>query len=203
MVPIDAAAARALVPSNYTVLLGQTGKAVAFAGLKMCESLMLDGVDVGNASTSDVGIMIEAPDGTDGIHYYQVWWTSDNLLLVQRLAVQGWVTGWSSNDTVTYTATLPVLADSTFAVPSFNYSGAAKVVAGPLPPENHAYGWHMGFKGELKVDKVLSSSVFGSGSGKLTAGEGSPLVQVIGGTSADGSALWSVYSMTGNVGATQ
>ncbi|MHB1261791.1 MAG: hypothetical protein ACYC2H_08760 [Thermoplasmatota archaeon] len=190
------AEARQFVPASYT-LLGGGGQTAGFIALKECTDLTIDGVSVGNASTSDVGVFIDK--GEPGVfHYYQAWWTTDNAALWARLQAQGW-SGGVANDT------LETLGGSTgagearadVAYERATYSISAQVLAGPASAENHAVGWFDTPNGTVTVDKVLHGAVLGTGSGTMT-GDGD--AGTLFGSPSRGTALWMEYAMDGRVG---
>lgn len=198
---VPVSVAREFVPANYSLLGEETGRAVAFGALKACDDLVLDGASAGAASTSDVGVFIEAPDGTDGFHYYQTWWHTDHAALRARLHAQGWL-GELVNGTVVDDARAGGVAGTvSFEVPAADgaYAGEASVAGAPAPATNVATGWFDGPRGTLKVVKELPATEFGGGQGTLTAAEGSPMAKLLGAASASGPAIWNVYDMTGRV----
>ncbi len=190
--------ARKFVPAKYAPLGDASGKAVAFAGLKICDDVKIDGVSIGRASTADVGVLIASPDGSDQNHYYQPWWLSDNEILAGRLTAQGWRGGYTNGTTLTATLTQG-FGNVAFNVPWSNgtYSMAGTVFSGGLPPAATFTGWHDGANGTVAVRKTLTSTAFGSGVATLTAA--GPMAEFIGAT-ATGLALYNEYAMDGTVG---
>ncbi len=199
MTTITVARARLFVPTNYSISGQQTGNAVAFGGLKVCLELLIDGVSIGSGSTSDVGVNIDSPDGSDGNHYYQTWWLSNHKDLAGRLAAQGW-RGNLTNETVLTTTFSQGAGEASFAVDWMDgaYQGRGTVASGPLPPALTFTGWHDGANGTVKIRKTLTSTAAGSGTGALTA-QG-PMSDLFGPT-ASGVGIWNEYGMTGSVGA--
>lgn len=195
-VPVPLEAARAFVPANFTPLVGAGGRAVAFAGLKLCEALWLDGEDAGPGSTSDVGVLIEDPDGSGGLHYYQTWWVTDHPGLAARLAAMGWR---SAEAGTSLSGAGPAGAASASVVwDAGAYELTGTFAAPPVPPSNLATGWHETPAGTLRVVKTLASFEVGAGPGAVDADAG-PMAELLGAAHADGAALWNVYDMTGRV----
>lgn len=197
--------ARTFVPAHYTLVGEDTGIAQGFAGLKVCNELELDGFPIGRASTSDVGISIESPDGTDGIHYYQTWWTTDHPVLSSRLDAQGWRTDLVHDDELVDQRVEGLAGLVNFTVPwsQGGYTAEGAIASPRAPGSLVATGWFDGPNGTLTVAKTLTSSVQGAGVGLLTAEQGSPMATLIEGTETQGPALYSHYRMTGQVGAAQ
>lgn len=196
MIQMTEAEARLVVPQGY-VLLGAAGQAAGFIALKECTDLSIDGVSVGNASTSDVGVFIDK--GEPGVfHYYQAWWTTDNPALWARLHAQGWH-GGLANDTLEALGASVAVGESAAVVSAENatYSITAQAAAGSAANDSHAVGWFDTPDGTVKVDKLLRGSRLGSGSGTMTGdGEAGELF----GSPSRGTALWMEYAMDGRVG---
>jgi hypothetical protein len=203
LVPVPADVARELVPRDYVMIVEPAGTAVAIIGLKHCQDVNLDGQPIGPASTSDVGVLVEAPDGSDGFHYYQTWWTTNNFQLHRVLLEQGWPSILAGS-ALSVDAPVPALALAASAQVLWR-DGAYNMTAAPFPiapggNNNRAVGWHDGEFGTLAVDKTLDARETGTGLATVSMEEGSPLERLVGATTAQGAALWSVYYLTGNVG---
>lgn len=201
MVPTGILNARRFVPEEYRVLGEQTGNAVAFVALKKCDDLILDGVSVGPASTADAGILIQSPDRSSGLHYYQSWWYTDNAALWSKLSAQGWVGALVPGGTVS--GPVPnTMGAATFDIPYAKnpLSATASVYARNLPPTNEATGWQSTPTGTMTVHKFLASTEFGAGVGTVQAQLPTKGSALIAGPSATGVAMWNVYGMTGTVG---
>lgn len=196
IVSIPVAQARAFVPANYTLLGESSGRASGFIALKECSDLLIDGVSIGPASTSDVGVFVDK--GEPGVfHYYQTWWTTDNPQLWARLHAQGWH-GGVSNDTLTPLGDLPLgMPGAAVAYANATYTISGNGAAGALTGDNSAVGWFDGPLGTVTVDKVLAGTRLGSGPGTMTGtGEAAALF----GASAQGDTLWNEYELDGTVG---
>lgn len=201
IVPTGALNARRFVPAEFRVLGEATGAAVAFVGLKICDDLVIDGVSVGRATTADAGIMLQSPDGTDGLHYYQSWWYTDNQALWSKLAAQGWVGAFAPGGSVLGPEAASVGVAS-FDIPYAKnpLSAQGTVAALNLPPVNDATGWQSTPTGTMTVKKVLTSTEFGAGVGTVRAQMPTKGSALIAGTATSGVLLWNVYDMTGVVG---
>lgn len=197
---IPVAAARAFVPDGYTIQGEATGRAVAFAALKMCDDLHLDDASIGPASTSDVGVLLDSPDGSDGIHYYQTWWITDNPDLWNRLEAMGWRGALVQGTSLDAAITAGLAGTVRFEVPwpEGAYAVEAPTGQATIPPANTATGWQDTPNGTARVIKILKSNNLGGGVGTLTADAGSPMADLMG-ASARGPALWNVYDMDGVV----
>lgn len=198
IVSIPVAQARAFVPASYVLLGESTGRATGFIALKDCGDLVLDGTSVGPASTSDVGVFIDKGE-PDVFHYYQTWWTTDNMALWARLAAQGWH-GGLSNDTLTPLGALPAgMPGAQVAYANATYTISGNTAAAQRSGANRAVGWFDGPFGTITVDKRLvgTGTRLGSGLGTLTgSGEAATLF----GASAQGVTLWNEYDLDGVVG---
>jgi hypothetical protein len=195
---IPAQQARRFVPTGYAPIGEETGNAVAFGGLKVCSDVKVDGVSIGPASTSDVGVLVSSPDGSGDNHYYQTWWLTDNPRLAERLVAQGWRGGLVPNTTLA-SSLLYGEGTVTVNVPWANgtYTLSATIVAASAPPANTFTGWHEVANGTLAVHKTLTSTALGSGPATLTAS--GPMADLVG-ASATGSGVYNEYSMEGTVG---
>jgi hypothetical protein len=200
---IPVAAARVFVPAKYKLLGEATGQATMFAGLKVCADLALDNASVGPGSTSDVGVLIEAPDGSGGLHYYQTWWITDNAALGARLDAMGWNASVVEGTKLEDARVAPLGVGSLrYAVPwsAGAYSAEATLAGGTVTGTLDATGWEEGVFGPVRVTKTLASTESGAGRVTLTTAPGSPMARLLGGAaSADGPALWNVYAMKGRV----
>lgn len=190
------AEARQFVPPGYT-LLGGGGQAAGFIALKECSDLTVDGVSVGNASTSDVGVFIDK--GDPGVfHYYQAWWTTDNAALWARLHAQGWYGGLAVDTLGLLGGAVGVGEPSAdVAYRNASYSISAQAVAASATNDNHAVGWFDTPNGTVTVDKTLHGVRLGSGSGTMT-GDGD--AGTLFGSPSRGTALWMEYAMASRVG---
>lgn len=200
-VPVDLASAQVFVPANYTIVLNEAGLALAFAGLKVCPDTRIDDVPIGPASTGDIGVVIEAPDGSDGLHYYQTWWITNNLGLYDRLTRMGWNAS-AVGGTVLSDGRLEGLAgDLNVVVPWEEGTYEASTTAATIPagPPMHAVGWQDTPFGRVKVDKTFAIGQFGLAPGILSADEGSPVARLMGGSESVGVAMVASYAMTGTV----
>lgn len=196
IVSIPMAQARQFVPTSYTLLGAPTGRATAFAGLKQCADLALDGVSIGAASTSDVGIFVDK--GEPGVfHYYQAWWTTDNPIVVARLLAQGWTTGLAVDELMAMPS-LPVgssAAQVEWANATYDFVGSD--IAAAVPGDNRAVGWFDAPAGTVTVDKTLRGTRLGAGTGSIV---GDGLAGQLFANAEDGLSLWNEYAMDAAVG---
>ncbi|MGB0652404.1 MAG: hypothetical protein ACPGQL_04315 [Thermoplasmatota archaeon] len=199
-VPATADDVRPLVASGYQMLGEETGQVTLFAGLQVCDELLLDGIGAGPASTSDVGVLIQSPDGTPGLHYYQLWWLTDHAGLAERLQAMGWDAGYVPETNLTDGRQMDLLGPVAASIPWAGgaYSVTANVLALPLPMDADATGWQDGPFGTVTVAKNLASDQFGTGIGSIVARDG-PLASALGGGVAQGTALVNLYQMRGMV----
>ena len=196
LMSVPAEQARPFVPPQYELVGAVSGSATAFAALKHCDDLAVDGLSVGPASTGDAGVFVD--QGEPGVfQYYQTWWATDSAALSGRLQAQGWPVVLA-NDSLTFTP----LAQAAMAAASVEsaehgYEVAANVAFARAAGDNRAVGWFDGAAGTVTVDKLLASVQLGSGTGTLVArGTAAELY----GPNAVGIALWNEYEMLGNVG---
>lgn len=198
---VPLAAAREFVPAHYAIQGEATGRAVAFVALKTCDDLLLDDASAGPASTSDVGVLLDSPDGSEGIHYYQAWWITDNAALWSRLQAMGWRGGLVPDTALEPALVGGVAGPATLRVPWSEgaYAADATLGAATIPPGNLAVGWQDTPLGTARVIKSLASTSLGGGAGTITADDGSPASKLLGGTAARGPALWNEYDMDGVV----
>ncbi len=198
---IDEDTAGKHVPPEYIPLVEPGGRIPAFAGLKDCGQLIIDGQLAGPGAISDVGIMIESPDGSEGLHYYQMWWITNHEPLWEKLELMGW-RGDLSNDTILNSPNqAPGLGAASFSVPweKGGYDASATLVSAGAATYTQVTGWYQSQNGSLRVAKTLDSTYVSVGQGGLSMEAGSPMIGVVGGPHMESAAMHMNYNMKSRI----
>ncbi|HEV8359603.1 MAG TPA: hypothetical protein VGR28_04010 [Candidatus Thermoplasmatota archaeon] len=202
LVPVEVAAVRGFVPPNFTLVGEQGGRVPVFFGLKECPSYSVDGGPPRAVMISDVGALIDSPDGSEGSHYYQLWLVTNDSALWAQHAALGFVGGVAAT---TFSASQPapvpaplalgVSADIPWANGTYGFDATIPSAA-PTAPAATFVGWHLGPEGLIRMPKDFTYTAYGAGSSDFRAAAGSPAASLTG-ESAQGSALYNEYAMTG------
>ncbi len=195
-VPVDNV--RTFVPDNITILADALGETVFFAGVKSCDDVSLDGAPGAPGMISDVGVLIEAPDGSGGNHYYQLWMVSDHEAFVRGHEALG---VWSGLAPTNYSEVEagPGVAEVDWQVGwlegSYRADGTAGGVAGA--PATDFTGWHWGPQGLFRIQKSFTYTHYAGGESEIVAVAGSPMQTLLGAVFKDGLALHNHYDHSG------
>lgn len=181
-VTIPAENARQVVPEGYEIVADETGEAAAWAALKRCETNTLAGDDVGEVATANAGVLVEAPDGSDGLHFYQPWWITDDPDLHARLEAQGWDASLEPDLALQadITAGAAGSVEATTPWSRGGYGMVADVHLGPNPQEYVVTTWHEGSDGTVRMAEVLTLSEHSYGPATVATEEGSPARDLFG-----------------------
>lgn len=156
---------------------GIAGLVVAVAS---CEAISVAGREAGPGRFSDVGVMIESPDGTGGEHLYQLWQVSDHHDLVRLMSTVGMAT--DSAD-ISFEKTIGSAAGSVTSTLFDTYE--LSVFANP-PESGTGTGsntwWHDGSHGVVRVRNEGRNFAANLGTYVLTLADGSPLTKMLGTT---------------------
>lgn len=198
---VPAEGASDLVPGGYDVLLDETGRATAWAALKVCPEGTLDGEGIGERASGNAGILVESPDGSDGLHFYQPWWITTNEDLHQRLEAQGWEV-FHEPDLALGTDFVAASSGSVQAeIPwtAGDYGMEAEVVQGPNSQEYEIITWHEGVHGTLQMYEFIDLHEHSYGPSTITAEASSPAADLFG-TEQEGAGLHFVMDADFTVG---
>lgn len=206
LIPVEVERVRSIVPANYALVGEQAGRVPVFFGLKDCPDYVLDNGTARRVMIGDVGALVESPDGSEGNHYYQFWLvTSDAAVWAahQALGFRGGVaaTTFSSVQPTPVPPPVPApvawLIDAAIPWAEGNYALNATIPAvAPTAPAARYTGWFDGPRGVVRMPKDFTYTAFGSGTGSLAAAEGGAPANLTG-PSANGSALYNAYALTG------
>lgn len=200
-VDVPAENARQIVPEGYEIIADETGQAAAWAALKRCPTNTVAGADTGTVSTANAGVLVESPDGSGGLHFYQPWWITDNPELHARLERQGWNAWLEPNLTLEADRTAGA-AGSVEARAPWNEGGygmTADVSLGPNPQEYTVTTWHEGANGTVQMAEVLTLAEHSYGPATVTTEELSPARELFGPERA-GEALYFLFDGEWTVG---
>jgi hypothetical protein len=199
-VPVDRA--RAAVPEPYVPrsLSGDAASADVLLAVARCERLNVDGQTVSGRVVVDAGVVIETPDGTSGAHVYQLWQLSDSREVSAAMASVGvrggQVAGLGVDDAST------ALADGARATVPWTdspYDLAVDGAVGDATSASSTTWWHRGPRGIVRLGYSFPRAASRFGAGKVSAREGSPLAQLLGGTSASGNGFVGRLDFAGRV----
>lgn len=187
---VPAENARAVVPDGYEIPADDSGLAEAWAALKVCPEGTLDGEAIGERAQGNAGVLIDSPDGSDGLHFYMPWWITTRAEVHDRLQAQGWEADHQPN--LDLELDLVQSSGSVEAEIPWHqgaYGMSAEVVQGPNPGEYLVTAWHEGDNGTLQMAEVLTLEEHSYGPATITAEEGSPASALFG-TEREGEGLF-------------
>ncbi len=190
---------REFVPDNITILGQETGETMFFAGLKACDEYSVNGALPQPGMVSDVGVLIEAPDGSDGNHYYQLWMASDHEDFVgahEALGVWGGLAQTNYTETELAPQALEANAQIRWGEGSYTIDGTSG--GSPSAPAAQFTGWPGGSLGLFRVEKSFTYSHYAAGEGSVVGSSGSPMQSLLGTVYKDGAALHNHYDMVGS-----
>lgn len=195
---VDAAGARAVVPTNFTILGGAQGRATVAIGVAKCKKTGLQGNESENVSLSDAGVMIQPPDGAPGIHAYQLWSHTD--VREQRAAMR--TLGIPSDlgeFTLDQGALTPLApAKATAGANASNYTITGATLAPRAPINFEISWWRATNNGTIRIHYVFTGTS-AEARGTVTAPTGSPVAKLLGTTSAEGGGFLPQFGGTGRV----
>lgn len=137
---------------------------------------------MGTVSTANAGVLVESPDGSGGLHFYQPWWITDNEDLHARLKAQGWNASLERNLTLEADLTAGAAGSVEARAPwsRGGYGMTSDVHLGPNPQEYVVTTWHEGANGTVRMAEVLTLSEHSYGPATITTEEGSPARELFG-----------------------
>lgn len=172
--------ARALVPSQYTLLL-DGGQARMVVRVVHCSSVEVDGKAMGSTIVSHIGIGLVGPDPSVNLNNYTLWYATDNARLHARLTAAGVNADKSNFLSVNLSGGALAVASSSPHTPSFSVNGTAELPTGAAVPTSASW-WDDGSFGPVRSRTALPAIQFGVAHTVLTTPSGSELATLIGGT---------------------
>lgn len=187
---VPAENAHAVVPEDYEVVADDSGFTEAWAALKFCPEGTLEGEEIGPRAQGNAGVLIESPDGSDGLHFYMPWWITSRQDEWERLQGQGWMAYHEAD----LGLELDLVASSgsvAAAIPwsQGGYGMDAQVAQGANPQEYVVTTWHEGDNGTLQMAEVLTLHEHSYGPATISAEGGSPAEELFG-TEREGEGLF-------------
>lgn len=184
LVPAEAAALRVWVPEEYVIVGEDTTKALLVVTFLTCEGLAPGTNAPTPGSFSDVGVVIEAPDGSEGDHLYRIWQATDHFTTAAALQRFGLIEGFVPGTGVTVEAPVPLAASTASGLVPWAaaaYSGNA-TIAGPAAPDvpRTETWWFEGFRGLVTVTYEYTPASSASVAGDVSARVGSPMATFLG-----------------------
>lgn len=172
--------ARALVPSEYTLLLdGDQARMVV--RVVHCSNVVVDGKETGSTIVSHIGIGLVGPDPSVNLNNYTLWYATDNARLHARLTSAGVDADKSNSLSVDLSGGALAVASSSPHTPSFSVNGTAVLPTGAAVPTSASW-WDNGKDGPVRSRTALPAIQFGVAHSVLTTPSGSELAVLIGGT---------------------
>lgn len=170
---------RSFVPAEFTISGESTGYGTMVVGILTCASLDVARGTPHPATWSDVGIVIDSPDGTPDPHIYEVWLAGNSGQLHSRFAQLGY-DAWQVPDTSysVETATGEVNRQGE----SYSNTIAGLVEIGRL--DLIATWWQRTSVGLVRAFYSLPGDQVAVGDGRVSAESGSILAGMLGNTEA-------------------
>lgn len=195
----SAADVRPFVPATY-LMVGEPGAVTLVVDGMKCVDLAVAGGKDGAGNVSDVGVLIEPPDGSGDLSVYGLWQPTnreDHAARDRALGLRTFdaplldVRGSPSGGVKT-----PGNGRASFKVPWEANAYAADAQVGLVSPKTAPFTrtvwWHDSEKGTVRVTHTVSPADLYSAAGTVTAGAGSDMAKVLGGSGVQGAgAFWS------------
>lgn len=197
--PADADAVRGFVPSQVALVGEATGRAVLAIYAFSCETYGVGGGASAPGGQSEVGVQIEAPDGTSGPHFYSLWHLTTDPEMRLRMAGFELLGDLAPELAVTLTATSPLSAGVTATVPwgnsSYNLS-ATSAGPGDTPTEAAAHWWHLSPDGLVHVRYENALDRLEPALGEVTTAEHAALGHMLGAGAVSAPGVVTGFSFT-------
>lgn len=198
----DAENVRPFVPEEFNLTGEAAGQATLFVNVAYCNYA------TGNESSvqgfqSDVGVQIEAPDDSDGLHLYQLWVLTNLTEFANRAEAWGITGGYLSEvsgsggpeqgqgplEAGTVEASLP-WEEGAYET-AVTLAGSSE----PTMPIEQAVWWHRTDAGLARIAYTFHDVRALQGQGEASAEAESPLAQAMGGTTSQGAAFHYTFDM--------
>ena len=178
---VPAANAAPLVPAGYTLV--QVGaQAMVVVRVARCSSAVIDGKNVGQTITSQVGITLQGPDASADINNYTVFYATNQARLHARLQAAGLRADNSNDLGLSLSGGALHATSGSPHSSSFDVSGSAQAPSA-APVQFIASWWGEGVHGTVQARTVFPNiSFFTGASTTLTTDAGTELAALIGGT---------------------
>ncbi len=136
--PVSLAAAKPLVPAEFTINGASSGTANIVVRATSCASVTVNGRDPRPTNLSQIGINIVPPDGTGDINNYTLIYVSNNPILVDSFIAAGLPAHY--DPLLTYEYTAPVTANGNLFVSVASRDVQPYFIYGPetAPPPDSA-----------------------------------------------------------------
>lgn len=182
---VPKARARSLVPAAYSLAGGETNALIVVRVVE-CAVVAVDGKNPQAARTAQIGITITGPNATAHIDNYLLWYVTDLGTLKGKFESAGLSCGDDqqlSFDITPVSAPSPLSIDVAAAqLPAYTLQGQA-ATPNTTPVFFSANWWADGREGRLRLHMDFPQIRFGGASVTLNTPAGTPLAQLIGGTS--------------------
>lgn len=189
LVPVEAERAAPYLPDGYTVYRDDSGVAWFGASFTRCPSFVQHGSYVRDTlHIAEAGIIVSSPDGTGGIHVYQLLTTTDADRLGRDLGLLGATGGHLEATAYAPEGVLPV-GGHNGAAPwpglSVSFEATAAQAVAPTPGIERITWWHEGPDATVRIAYALSAVSTAPAQGVVQVEEGSPFFDIIGAAEAD------------------
>jgi hypothetical protein len=185
--PVSLAAAKPLVPEEFTINGASSGTANIVVRATSCASITVNGRDPRPTSLSQIGINIVPPDGTGDINNYTLLYVSNNPILVEHFLAAGLPAHY--DPLLSYEYSAPSTANGNLYVSVASHDLPPYFIYGPetAPPPNSASDflanwWYEPRRGVTMLQQTnLPAISFGTSSVTLYTAADSELGKLIGG----------------------
>jgi hypothetical protein len=184
---IPAGNAQPFVPAGYT-LAGDGSTALVVVRVAKCQSAVVDGKQVGETITSQVGVTLQGPDASADINNYTVFYATNQGRLHAAFRAAGVEADESQQLSLSLTGTALSAKSASPHSSSFQVAGSASVPT-TEPTAFVASWWTNAKRGAVQSRTEFPSIRFGSSTTTLTTTVGSELAALLGGTSFTFAAL--------------
>lgn len=210
-VAADADAVREYVPAEFAMSGEETGEVQLLVGVVSCEDYTVNGIPRGPGISSDVGVLVDSPDGTMDLHVYQLWAHStvkQFAAMISSVGIEGaLIKGirYDSDATVCTTICPPPIVKAEARVPwklgDYAVQSQSAGSGAAAPPLRSATWWHLTPLGLATVRYEFEPRWVQVATGDVTTtGAGDRMRELVGTDTAEGTGILWTFDMEGTAG---
>lgn len=198
---IPFAKARELVPSDFTLATGPTGKAILVVRATSCSAASIAGGNPQAVRTAQVGISLSGQDPGADINNYLLWFVTDSAALTSKMQAAGIHPGAVQLLTLAYTQLTSTLALNVTAIGSASYTALGSASAPTSSPVPFIANWFFeGEQGVVRMHTAFPAIRFGTAHTVLTPTPATEMAALVGSLTLEWDVLdsynsWSSASM--------